>query len=64
MQHEACAQRNRLDCVYLTTLRRNANSGAPLRVTVVLIILMIQLIPGQFSLMCSGASYRFAEACG
>ncbi|MCP9914181.1 hypothetical protein KBZ07_12370 [Cyanobium sp. BA20m-14] len=45
-------------------MRRNANSGAPLRVTVVLIILMIQLIPGQFSLMCSGASYRFAEAFG
>jgi hypothetical protein len=29
----------------------------PLRVTVVLVSLMIQLQPGQFSLMCSGASF-------
>ena len=32
-----------------------------LRVTVVLIILMIQLLPGQFALICSGASYRFSS---
>jgi hypothetical protein len=31
---------------------------------VVQIISMFKLTPGQFALMCSGSSYRFAEACG
>ncbi len=35
-----------------------------LRVVVVVSTSTIQALPGQFALMCSGASYRFGEAFG
>jgi len=44
---------------FLRLVRKYWDRGTclSLRVTVVLIISMIQLIPGQFALMCSGASF-------
>jgi hypothetical protein len=36
----------------------------PFRVVVLVISSTIQALPGQLALMCSGASYRSAEAFG